>query len=427
MIANDIITQLNNLPIEQIFAHYGHTVGREGTFSCPFHGDKTASMQISDNTFYCHGCFAGSSSHDTIKTPTPVSAVMAFERLSFPEAASVLGKRFGIVVDVVENRTPPDSYTLGLPDAIMRFHKALLNHEVALSYLHERGITMKDITFWKLGLGTDEKGLFSYLHQRLTFPLQDAYGEPVSITGRLILNPEEMRQLKETCLSENRKVPPKYLDRKPMNGKMFVKNNYLYGLYQATPSIRNTKVAYVTEGWTDVISAQRSGLHHIVSSMGLGLSDRQLRLMRSAGAETLIFLRDGDPSGQRAMIRDVSRAREQGFHVEVCSLDEGIDLDELCVALNSDPVRLYTYLEERRIAWHLFESRHVVKQYQKRIESLSTEIAHLQSRQLDELRVALCKIEDLALRYQAVQHAALWLNLPPEMILPDPNLIYERN
>lgn len=422
MIPNDVITQLNNIPIDQVFAHYGHQVGREGVYQCPFHEDKSPSMQIKadTNTFYCHACFAGSSAHDSIKTPSTISVVMGFERLSFPEASKVLADRHGIALEVHERTQEADPYVLQLPDAIHRFHQALLQSEQALAYLHARGITMRDIEFWRLGLGTDTEGMFSYLNNRLTFPLSDAYGSPVSITGRLILNADEMSQLKAICKEQGRSVPPKYVDRKPYRGKAFVKNNYLYGLHQASAAIRQTKIAYVTEGWTDIISAHRSGLHHSVSSMGLGLSERQLKMLRSAGAETLIFLRDGDLSGQKAMIRDISRSKEMGFHVEVCALDEGMDLDELCVSLQNDPFRLYQHLEERRIAWHLFEPHLMYKMNQKQIMNHSNEIARIQTKQLEDVRRAITKIEDLALRHQAVEHAALWLRMSPEMVLPNP-------
>lgn len=422
MIPNDIIHQLNRVPLEQVFAHYGYQVGRKGVSQCPFHDDKTPSLQVNHetNTFYCHACFAGSSGHESITTPSPISAVMGFERLSFPEAAKVLADRHGIAMEVYDKVEPPDPYVLGLPDAIQRFHKALLEHPDALNYLYQRGITMQDITFWRLGLGTDQEGLYSYLHQRLTFPLSDQQGVPVSITGRLILNATEMQQLKETCQQQGRKVPPKYIDRPPLKGKAFVKNNYLYGLHHAAASIRSMKMAYVTEGWTDIISAHRSGIHHIVSSMGLGLSERQLKMLRSAGADTLVFIRDGDLSGQKAMIRDIAKSREMGFHVEVCALDDGIDLDELCVGLQNDAYRLYEYLESRRIAWHLFEPHLKFKIHEKQILSHSSEIARLQVKQLEEIRLSLTKIEDSGLRRQATEHAALWLRMPPEMVLPSP-------
>ena len=41
------------LSIESVLAHYGHTANRNGMLRCPFHDDKTPSMQQYDTTVYC--------------------------------------------------------------------------------------------------------------------------------------------------------------------------------------------------------------------------------------------------------------------------------------------------------------------------------------------------------------------------------------
>lgn len=39
--------------------HYGFTPNRSGFISCPFHDEKTASLKLYENSFYCFGCGAG--------------------------------------------------------------------------------------------------------------------------------------------------------------------------------------------------------------------------------------------------------------------------------------------------------------------------------------------------------------------------------
>src|SRR5579862_6519706 len=65
--------------------------GREYKACCPFHDEKTASFWVSpDKQFYhCFGCGAHG---------TAVGFLMAYDRLSFPEAVEELATRHGINV-----------------------------------------------------------------------------------------------------------------------------------------------------------------------------------------------------------------------------------------------------------------------------------------------------------------------------------------
>src|SRR5215472_10454978 len=65
--------------------------GREYKACCPFHDEKTASFWVSpDKQFYhCFGCGAHG---------TAVGFLMAYDRLSFPEAVEELATRYGLSV-----------------------------------------------------------------------------------------------------------------------------------------------------------------------------------------------------------------------------------------------------------------------------------------------------------------------------------------
>src|SRR5215469_4394294 len=65
--------------------------GREYKACCPFHDEKTASFWVSpDKQFYhCFGCQAHG---------TALGFLMAYDRLSFPEAVEELATRFGLEV-----------------------------------------------------------------------------------------------------------------------------------------------------------------------------------------------------------------------------------------------------------------------------------------------------------------------------------------
>ena len=48
-----------SLPMAELFRQYGIQVNRAGFAHCPFHsGDRTPSMKVYKDSFYCYGCHA---------------------------------------------------------------------------------------------------------------------------------------------------------------------------------------------------------------------------------------------------------------------------------------------------------------------------------------------------------------------------------
>ena len=72
--------------MRDILAKYGMHPNRAGFIRCPFHKEKTASMKIYPDTYYCFGCGA----HGDI-----FSFVSAMDGLSFREAFLELGGTYG--------------------------------------------------------------------------------------------------------------------------------------------------------------------------------------------------------------------------------------------------------------------------------------------------------------------------------------------
>ena len=48
-----------NHPMSEVVEGYGYRIGQDGFIRCPFHKEKTASMMIYEDSFYCFGCGAG--------------------------------------------------------------------------------------------------------------------------------------------------------------------------------------------------------------------------------------------------------------------------------------------------------------------------------------------------------------------------------
>lgn len=405
MIPREITDQLNAIPIQDVFSRFGYSYpNADGTYPCAFHSDTNGSMQIKDNTFFCHSCFAGSSDHDTIKSPSVISAVMALGNLDFVAAVEEMCSWYGISLPKTEKtaiKKPHDPFMEGILIAQERFHQNLLSNPAMLSYLNLRGIDMTDIETWRLGLGDAIDRRYAYLNERIVFSLYDDKGQLVSFTGRLALDGQQMEMFKEKHRSEGTKAPPKYLDRV----KGFVKNDHLYGIHRAIASIRMTKHAYVTEGWTDVISLHRVGVHQTVSTMGLGLSPKQLTMLKAAGAKKLFFLRDGDQAGMKAMLRDVKRAKDFGFDVKVVLLDSGLDADDICRMLDNDPFRLYDYFLERTLPWHVYPVEMAIRLSQGEIDRHLSLYAEAKEKQHEQVSAALASLDDPEMRALAEDYA----------------------
>ena len=69
-------------PMPEVVRQYGIEINRSGFCRCPFHTEKTASMKIYAQSFYCFGCGAGGDVIDFVRL---------YEHCDFKTAYSMLG------------------------------------------------------------------------------------------------------------------------------------------------------------------------------------------------------------------------------------------------------------------------------------------------------------------------------------------------
>lgn len=72
-------------PMPEVVRQYGIEINRAGFCRCPFHNERTASMKIYAQSFYCFGCGAGGDVIDFIRL---------YERCDFKTAFRMLGGEF---------------------------------------------------------------------------------------------------------------------------------------------------------------------------------------------------------------------------------------------------------------------------------------------------------------------------------------------
>lgn len=72
----------DNVTPRQAAEYYGMSVNRAGMTKCPFHNDKTPSMKLYDDGYYCFGCLAHGDVIDLTAALYGLSPKMAAERLA---------------------------------------------------------------------------------------------------------------------------------------------------------------------------------------------------------------------------------------------------------------------------------------------------------------------------------------------------------
>lgn len=77
----------NSVNMAKIINMYGFKPNRAGFISCPFHSEKTASLRIYPNSFYCFGCGTGG---DVIKF------VSLMEQCDFTKACECIDNMFNL-------------------------------------------------------------------------------------------------------------------------------------------------------------------------------------------------------------------------------------------------------------------------------------------------------------------------------------------
>ncbi len=315
--------------------------GRDWKGLCPFHGEKTPSFYVvpDKKLFHCFGCGV---SGDAIKF------VMQSEGRSFREAVEQLAAEAGV------DLTPPDpeearrsarraSLAEVNEKACSFYERILWEHrhgEIAREHLRKRGISEEVARAWRLGyspnlwdslmrsqalkgvdprlveeagLGVPRKkgpGLYDRFRGRLMIPIRES-GRIVGFGGRLLEGESEAKYLNSP------------------DTPLYQKGLTLFGLDRARQLIRDRRDVLFVEGYFDVIGLHQGGIANVVATCGTALTETHLELVRKAGAESVIFLFDGDAAGARAAQRASEIAVAGSVAARVLTPPDGEDPDEL--------------------------------------------------------------------------------------------------
>ncbi|MBP2641620.1 MAG: primase [Firmicutes bacterium] len=341
---DDFIDKLrSSCDIVEVIAEYVPLKKKGNNFwgCCPFHSEKTASFSVNPakGFFYCFGCQAGGN---------VFTFLMKVENISFWDAAKQLANKLNIPLpekeksaqELAREREITSLYKVNQM-ASEFFHSCLMNTNYGvkpLQYLHERGVAREAMIEYQIGFappGWDKlftsfrsrgvepelllnaglimqrasgNGFYDRFRERIMFPICDVRGRVIGFGGRVMDGDQ-----------------PKYLNSPET--KVFNKRRVLYGFDKAERHIRSSGQAIVVEGYMDLITAQVSGVHNAVASLGTAFSVEQSRLLLRCASE-IVFAYDSDAAGQNATARALAMVRDQGASVRVISVPDGKDPDE---------------------------------------------------------------------------------------------------
>ncbi len=146
---------------------------------------------------------------------------------------------------------------------------------------------------------------------RLMIPLQDAVGQVIGFTARIL---------------EDIPDAPKYINT-PQT-LLYDKSRHIYGLHLAKEAIRRKGFAVLVEGNLDVIASHQAGVNQVVATAGTAMTEPHLKtLKRFTGDIRLAF--DADRAGQAAAERAIPIASKVGVDLSIVSIPAGKDPDDL--------------------------------------------------------------------------------------------------
>lgn len=313
--------------------------GRNYKGLSPFKTEKTPSFVVSPEKGIWHDFSSG-------RGGDVITFVMEMEGLSFPETLEMLAKRAGVKLKprkpgqaIANNKK---SRLFEANDAAMRFyHLALSKNQVAKDYfLKSRGLMTEIIKNYKLGYAPDNwdalanylrtkgfseqelvesglvakrtkgNGVYDVFRGRVMFPVFDSQGRVVGFSARLLADEKAA----------------KYINTPQTD--IYNKSFAVYGLTQAKDAIRTEDRVVIVEGNMDVLALSNVGFGNVVASSGTALTEQQIRQL-SRLTKNIAVCFDNDEAGLNATLRAIELAGQSGVRIDVISLNNAKDPDEL--------------------------------------------------------------------------------------------------
>lgn len=322
--------------------------GRNFSGRCPFHNERTPSFMVSPErgTYVCFGCG---------EKGDVFSFVQKMDGTDFPTALKQLAEKAGITLkprtrnpqaaEEREQEKEKEERLREVCEAAAGFFEAeLAKRADVLEYLKTRGVSGESIKAWRLGYAPAQweslskhlvaKGfghpdiveagfavrsekrpgeIFDRFRGRIMFPIFDAGGAPIAVSGRFF----------EKIPGQSGAVEPAKYVNSPETA-LFKKSKVLYGFDKARAAIRRADCILLVEGQFDLVLSHQSGLPFAVALSGTALTGEHLSLLGRL-SKRLILALDADAAGVRSGLKSALMAMQAGFDVKVPAFPMGQD------------------------------------------------------------------------------------------------------
>jgi len=269
------------LSILQVLAHYNLKPNRNKMINCPFHSDKTPSMQVypETNTVFCFSgnCKLNGKAMDTIEF------IQQKENINKHEA---IKKAQSLLEPGAKNQEPRQIKPATQPEPknfnelFVKLKTALHNSSKAKAYAESRNIYDA-----KLEIGFNNGKEFKHLKNCLIFPLKDKQNNIVSLYGR---NIESKGHDDRHYYTTNRK-----------------------GLYPGYPNA-GTETIILTESIIDAATLQKLTNYNVLALFGTNAltEEHKTALQELPDLKEITIFLNGDVAGKEATARHSETLRQ---------------------------------------------------------------------------------------------------------------------
>jgi DNA primase len=294
----------SRLSILEVLNHYGLKPNGNKMLCCPFHADKTPSMQVypETNTVFC---FSGNCKLHS-RAIDQIDFILHKENCTKHEAILKAENFLG-------NGTAPKE---DLNDIFKKFASSLHQSRKGKEYLESRNLSNIEIE-----VGYNEGTKYKSLKNCIVFPLKDKSGNIVSLYGRSIINTDTARHY----YSKDRK-----------------------GLYPSYPKAETTRFI-LTESVIDTLT-----INHYTNFNSLALygtngftQEHEQAIKELTNLKEVILFFDGDEAGRKAVEKHTEQLKtiKPGIMISNVNTPEGEDPNSL---LQSHEQEILTHLIDQR-------------------------------------------------------------------------------
>jgi DNA primase len=356
-----------NLSLEEVLQHYNLPIDKNKMLLCPFHEDKTASLQVNlqKNLYKCHACG---------KKGDVIQFVQDYENLNKHEALVKCTSLIDNGKLKIENSEPTtinhQPSTLFLQKMYLSFRKGLLSSPPAKEYCRSRSLDFDKLEIgfnsgqFHHGERKEEKlienclsfGLLTlagtnsrtggqaykpFGNKCILFPLKNCHGQTVSFYFRSTINNDNAKHF-------------------------YLKNRQ--GLYPNYPNPK-TKKLILTESIIDCASLLQideiNKNYSLLACYGTnGLNEEiQNAIKELQELEEIIFAFDNDQAGKEAVTKYANQLKMNNEKLKITSLD-----------LPNKDINETLQLHNQEIFIELLENRKKIKEERKEIIFSSEEL-----------------------------------------------------